>query len=591
MQTMAAQRDRIEAGDITLGSLYENYLFEIPNYQRAFSWEDEHFDELIDDLLEAYDRNREEYGPPDDNLVDYEPYFLGSLILQRLDQTDRFDVVDGQQRLTSLVILMAVIRDELEGTTIAENLHKRLYEKGDEMTGKPERYRLSVREQERPFFEEYIVSQGGTQNLDEVDKNRRSEPEQRFIEAVEIFQDRLSKWQSDKSPQKDLAGFARFIGRKLTMVEIKTGTKTSAFRLFNVVNARGLPLSTADLLKSENLGEIPKSEEDDYTKRWVDIEEEVGSETLDTFINMIRHLKVKRKAQKSVYDEFVDIVFKREPEFRGKPFVNYLEEVHDVYDRRILRGIVETDDERKRTRYKTLVSIVNSFYPSEDWMMGIIKFDQKFSDEEAFAEFFDAYESKLATDWISGLSLSERLTQLYDVVRLIESSETTEEVLNDELLTTQIESRREDFENTLDADNFYRKGNYQMAKYVLLRLDMERHDNTDVAIYRDSITVEHILPRKPTADYWRERFDDEAFRLRWTHRLGNLVPLNGRKNSSASNHPFPKKVSKYFTNRSDFDLVNDLEGEGEWTPEKLRARHAKLKREAVDCWFDSVEGT
>lgn len=582
---MAAHQERIEAGDITMGSLYENYLFEIPNYQRAFSWEDEHFDQLIDDLLEAYDRNREDHGPTNDNLDEFEPYFLGSLILQRLDQTDRFDVVDGQQRLTSLAILMAVLRDELEGTNIADNLHTRLYEEGDAMTGKPERYRLSVRKQEREFFEEYIVSRGGTKNLDSIDKNRRSEPEQRFLEAVEIFQDRLSSWHSDESPQKDLAGFAGFLGRKLTMVEIKTGSKNSAFRLFNVVNARGLPLSTADLLKSENLGEIPKPEEDDYTKRWVDIEEEVGSETLDTFISMIRHLKVKRKAQKSVYDEFEEIVFHREPDFRGKPFIEYLEEVHDIYDRRVSRKIVSPSDPAQRTRYETLVSIVESFYPSEDWMMGMIKFDQKFSDEDGFVEFFDAYERKIATDWVGGLSLSERLTQLYDVVRLIESADTVNDVISDDLLTSNIETRKEDFLNTLNADNFYRKGNYQMARYVLLRLDMERYDLTDVARYRDSVTVEHILPRTPTDEYWQDRFEDEAFRLRWTHRLGNLVPLNQGKNSSASNLPFPEKVSAYLSKRSDFQLVNELEENEEWTPDQLQNRHEALKQEAIDCWF------
>lgn len=583
---MPTERDRIEAGDIRLGDLYDNYLFEIPNYQRAFSWEDEQFDELIDDLLDAYNRNRNEYGTFDEYLSQYEPYFLGSLILQRLDETDRFDVVDGQQRLTSLAILMAVLRDDLEGTNIAENLHKKLYEEGDEMTGKPARNRLSVRAQEQEFFEEYIVSEGGTTRLDTFDKNRLSEPEQRFVEAINLFRDRLSEWQSEETPDRDLAGFASFLGRKLTMVEIKTESRNSAFRLFNVVNARGMPLSTADLLKSDNLGVIPKEEEDEYTQRWVNIEEEVGSETLDTFISMIRHLKVQQKAQKSVYNEFVDIVFHREPEFEGKPLVNYLEEIHDIYDQRVLRANIETDDESKRTRYKTLVPIVRTFYPSEDWMMGIIKFDQKFSNEEAFFDFFEAYERKIAIDWISGLSLSERLTQLYDIVELIEESDSVEDVLNADILNDKIATRQENFENTLDADNFYRKGNYQMAKYVLLRLDMERHDNTDVAVYRDSITVEHILPRSPSADYWQTRFEDEAFRLRWTHRLGNLIPLNGRKNSSASNDPFPEKVSTYFTSRSDFAIVNDLEKEDEWTPEKLRKRHEKLKSEAIDCWFD-----
>jgi len=583
---MVEEPDRIDAGDIILGDLYSNYLFDIPNYQRPFSWEDEQFDELIDDLLSAYDRNIETYGDVRENLLDYEPYFLGSLILQRLNEKDRFDVVDGQQRLTSLAILMAVLRDELEGTQIASNLHDKLYEEGDEMmVNKPEQYRLSVRSQEQQFFEEYIVDRGGTKRIEDIDKNTLSEPKQRFVEAVQIFRDRLQDWDESDSEDSDLYGFGKFLGSKITLVEIKTGSRNSAFRLFNVVNARGMPLSTADLLKSDNLSSISKDEEDEYTNRWVNIETDVGSDTLDTFINIIRHLKVKRKAQKSVYDEFDNIVFTKEPEFKGKEFVETLEEIYNIYNKRVLRKNIDTDDEAKRTRYKSLVSIVNSFYPSEDWMIGIVKFDQKFSDEEAFYDFFESYERKIATDWLSGRSLSERLTQLYNVVELIEKSDTPHDVLNDQLLTNDIQRRQESLENTLDADNFYRKGNYQMAKYLLLRLDMERHDIRDVAIYRDSVTVEHILPRNPSSEYWKKNFDDEAFRMKWKHRLGNLVPLNGRKNSSAGNKPFNEKVDTYFVNRSDFALVNDLEEIKDWTPDQLQSRHRQLKNEAIECWF------
>jgi len=68
---MVEQSDRIDAGDIILGDLYNNYLFEIPNYQRPFSWEDEQFDELIDDLLSAYDRNIETYGDVENYLSEY----------------------------------------------------------------------------------------------------------------------------------------------------------------------------------------------------------------------------------------------------------------------------------------------------------------------------------------------------------------------------------------------------------------------------------------------------------------------------------------------------------------------------------------
>jgi uncharacterized protein with ParB-like and HNH nuclease domain len=593
---MAEQQSWIEAGDQNVAKLYDDYLYEIPNYQRPFSWEDEQFDQLIDDLLDAYDRNREEYGSVDE-ILEYDPYFLGSLVLQKVEDNKKiYDIVDGQQRITSLAILMAVLRDELAPTDDWEkirdeelslggmpgNLQERLYTDGDDFAGMSKSYRLKVRQDERNFFNNYILEEGGTELIESVDKNHRSESEQRYMEAVDIFRSRLEDWRSEDD--QELEEFAEYLGQRIMMVEISTGSRDSAFRLFNVVNSRGKPLSPADLLKSENLGQIPEDDEQKYSKKWDNVRKDVGTEVFDTLIGIIRHLKVKQKARKSVYDEFVDEVFEEEPDFKGKQFVEYLESIREIYEQRLEKKEVSPSDRKKRVRYETLVSIIKHYYPSEDWMMGVIKFDREFSDEDGFVEFFEKYERKLAADWISGLGRTARLTQMYRVVELLESADSVDEVLNDDLLNSDIESHHEDFMNTLDADNFYRKGNYRMAKYVLLRLDMERRDNADVSTYHESISVEHILPQTAEEEYWLERFD-EPFRVKWTHRLGNLVPLNGRKNSSASNYDFPRKVSEYIDEKSDFALVDDLTEKDDWTPEELEARHEKLKEEASECWF------
>jgi len=588
----------IEAGDKSVTGLYENYFYEIPNYQRPFSWEDEQFDQLIDDLLDAYDRNKQEYADVT-SVSDYEPYFLGSLVLQKIDDNNHiYDIVDGQQRITSLSILMAVLRDDLCDnwdiikenddvglTGIPKDLQEGLRTTGSDLKGISERPTIKIREDEREFFTEYILEPAGTHRIGSVDKNRRSEAEQRYIEAVDIFRSRLEDWSEDNGD--DLEKFTKYLSQRVMMVEISTGSRESAFRLFNVVNSRGMPLSPSDLLKSENLGQIPKEEEDEYSKKWDNIRKDLGTETFDTLINTIRHLKIKQKARKSVYDEFRDKVFEKDPEFKGKQFVEYLENISGIYEQRIEKRDVSPNKKEKEVRYETLVSIIENYYPSEDWMMGVIKFDLEFSDEDSFVDFFEKYERKLATDWISGLGRTARLTQMYRVVELLESADTTEEVLNDELLNSDIDAYQDDFMNTLDADNFYRKGNYQMAKYVLLRLDMEKRDNLDVSSkYHENVSVEHILPQTADSEYWLSRFD-EAFRVKWRHRLGNLVPLNGRKNSSASNYEFSKKVSEYIDEESDFALVNDLAEEGDWTQSNLKDRHEELKEEAAECWFNS----
>lgn len=159
---MAAEQNRIEAGDQVLRKLFgENYLFEIPTYQRPFSWGDDEFDTLIDDLLTAYERNTDRFGFGTSDTTDtatYEPYFLGSIILHTADgQGDRYAVVDGQQRLTSLAILMAVIRDQTKGDT-ADDMHDFIYEEGNSLSETPARQRLKVREKERDFFQKKTSS-------------------------------------------------------------------------------------------------------------------------------------------------------------------------------------------------------------------------------------------------------------------------------------------------------------------------------------------------------------------------------------------------------------------------------------------------
>jgi uncharacterized protein with ParB-like and HNH nuclease domain len=100
---------------INIGKLFsKEFFFRIPEYQRPFSWEDDHFEDLINDLIEA-DRNQE--------------YFLGTLVLQQKDKHNNHDVVDGQQRLTSLNILLACLRDRVEKREFKDAIHDKLLQK------------------------------------------------------------------------------------------------------------------------------------------------------------------------------------------------------------------------------------------------------------------------------------------------------------------------------------------------------------------------------------------------------------------------------------------------------------------------------
>jgi len=578
--------EKIKAGEIYIKDLFsDKYLFEIPDFQRPFAWEKENFEQLFNDIKEALQANQENYG---NKLDEYEPYFLGSIILWTKELKDdgsgRYAVIDGQQRLISLAILMAVMRDLVNNQKAKNSLQRRIYQEEDEYSGTKESVRIKVRDKERDFFRKYILNLGGTEKVDSIDRTSLSEPKQHILEAIEVFK---NGFRNDKGSidQELLDNYIKYLLQKVVLVVVKTNSLTSAFRLFNVINTRGMPLTNADLLKSENLRVIAENERTKYREIWENIEEDIGTDGLEMLISFIRSIKLKEKARKSIFDEFVEKVFKSEPGFKGKKFIEYLNKVAKIYRRKIVEGSIKTGNSDEETYYYNLISLMRDFLPFNDWMAAVIKFSEKFVDDSYLFEFLKVFERKIVVDWVTGLSFTERLTRIYKVIRLIEEKTNPRDVLNDPMFSDEIKMNKNRFESALNDINFYGKGKTRIAKYVLLRIDMERKYNQNLKFsYAGEITVEHILPRKPTDKYWLERFDKVA-RIEWTNRLGNLVLLNSRKNSQASNKPFPEKVKDYFEKKSDFEVTNELKNYEDWTLDALKDRHEKLKKEAIKIWI------
>ncbi len=584
---------QIEAKEEFLTKLYNDYRYTIPKYQRPFSWTEENFADLIDDLTDAYDVGRNAHGILLDNegvldeqtLNNYEPYFLGSIILNDGEGSGtRSDIVDGQQRLTSLAILIAVLRDLVDNELRAESLGSLVYQKEDVINGKPETVRLEVRKRDREFFDTHVLTPGATEDAPEPETGN-SEPEQNILQAIKTFRKELTRWQEEENGELD--DFAIYLTLRVVMVRISTNSLSSAFRLFNITNARGMPLNNADLLKSENLSRIDDDEtRDEYQRKWEDMEEEVGNEGLERFIGFMRHILVKEKSQKTVYDEFKDRVFPEDNTFRGAKFVDYLETVFDVHRHRIYNAELDSVTHPEEVYYHNLVSLMRDFYPSDEWMVALIQFDAKFEDESALLSFVELLERRLTVDWLTGSSNTGRYSRVYELLRKIEQADAPEEILNLPMLNGKLDESSEAFDNALDLSNFYRKGNYQWPKYILMRINGERFDNRNSKVeYGNNVTIEHILPQTPNNDYWLSRFEDEHWRDTWSDRMGNLVPLDGRKNYKVSNKPFNAKYEEYFKKKSDFPLVNELEDYEEWTPKNLQERHNRLKKEAKDIWL------
>jgi len=567
----------IEAKEVSLGTLFsEQFLFRIPIYQRPLSWNRDNFEQLFEDIKDSMDLE--------------EGHFLGSIILQEVGE-HTYELVDGQQRMVALTILLAVIRDITNVEDLKEHAHKYIYQEKDPYKGLPETMRVTPWKELEDLFRKYIYTKGGTKRFLEDFREGRIEykdtedPVYHIWEAINTFTRKI-----EESEDLDLEDFVRHMLTSVYVVCIKTKNLTTAYRLFNVLNTRGLPLTPSDLLKSENLGAIEdEKERERYGEKWLRIERNLGREELANVISYIRMMVTKEKARLGIYEEYQRL-FKKGILERGTKFIDLVETISDIYDRKILSPEIKADPE-KANRYKNIIELMRRFIPFSDWIPPLLAFYYKFKSDEYLASFLLKLEKKTVMEWLARFTPSQRITSFGNLIKLIEKSQSPEELINemDKTLSWLDEygykSEEGLFKQELDDRRFYSRYRGKLAKYVLLRIDMERWDLENFPGYPGTITVEHILPQNPSEDSdWVKLFTKEE-RDEWTNKLGNLVLLSRRKNSRAQNYDFKRKKEVYFeVKRTPFRITQELEKIDEWNLEELSKRHNRLIKEFISIY-------
>ncbi|MBK1780898.1 DUF262 domain-containing protein [Advenella sp. WQ 585] len=269
----------------------DDYVFNIPGYQRPYSWGEEQALELLDDLLSALREAPQK-------LIDSMPYFLGSIVLIKRDSIPDAIVVDGQQRLTTLTLLLSAIRDTVKNTEVQDGITKRIYEKGDVVSATEPRYRLTLRERDRDFFRQYIQHKNGLLQLMKIN-SELPDAQSRLRANAHVFLHELSKLE-----QSELVRLVQFIVTRCFLVVVATPDLDSAYRIFGVLNSRGLDLSATDILKAEIIGELSDELRDSHTKSWEDIEESLGRNSFNELFSHIRMVYRKAKPQGTLLKEF-----------------------------------------------------------------------------------------------------------------------------------------------------------------------------------------------------------------------------------------------------------------------------------------------
>jgi len=554
----------LSAKEQSLSKIFsDDYVFTIPDYQRPYSWGTEQARELMEDLL-GY---MQAAGGKLDEMA---PYFLGSIVLIKREAVSETTVVDGQQRLTTLTLLLSAIRANVSDTDVRVGITKCIYEQGSVVFGTEARYRLSLRGRDREFFRQYVQHGDGIEKLAGLN-DKLPDAQERLRENAQLYMVALAKLE-----QTTLVRLVQFIVTRCYLVTVATPDLDSAYRIFGVLNSRGLDLSATDILKAEIIGAIDKTKRSAYTVKWEDLEEDLGRDAFGDLFGHIRMVYRKAKPKGTLLKEFRDHVGPSDP----IAFIdNVLEPMAQAF-----REITDADysSQKHAESINQCLRWLNRI-EFKDWLPPALAFFSRYRNEPvAMLQFLGDLERLAYSMLVRRSGVNERIDRFAALTRAIEGGLD----LVDPSSPLQLSRVEQYVMYAALSGPLYETYSSRALAVILLRLDGLVSGGGATYEY-DTITVEHVMPQQPRPEScWLEWVPGPEDRLLWVHRLGNLALLTRKKNSAANNYDFDKKKTAYFTKGgvSPFALTTQVLQHPKWTLNVLEEREAQLLEVLEKHW-------
>jgi hypothetical protein len=541
--------------------LTENKKYIIPAYQRPYSWNPDNVEQLIDDIYQSYKSDEKEY-------------FIGSIICINYDDNRTFEVVDGQQRLTTLILILSQIKNVIKNKNIKDDLQNRIlpidiYSDKPEKSNKP---RLVIRKKEYDFYVNYILQE----NFD-IPLNNLTEVEELFLKNIQI----IKKYLKNKN-EIELKSLSKYILHNVFVVFVQTDNFTSSFRLFNVLNNRGLSLSNADLIKNALFDAASRKNKDSsqVEKAWADIESMIGVRGLNKFLTLHKISKQKDRNRVIKKDLNSYLLILKE-DFNNDAVKMSLSLVRSAKN---YMKIINNDFEHIniRMRIPSLIELYNDecmpvllAFLNRKTKLNNLSYDQ-------FSNFVVIFEKVYMHGWLKKQTKGKREKVSYSSLVAINNNLPFHEIIK----FVSNHSDNKGLKNSLKNDIYEPRGNQvKLIKIIFTRLYLEEKMEVLSQIQLRRVTIDHILPKKLDNEYWKEKFTKEDHAV-WLNKLGNLVIINGSHNPKSQSKTFEKK--KIFYNRlngkSIFDFTKELCETSDWGKSELIKRHDVIINKIILLW-------
>ncbi|EJB12491.1 hypothetical protein HPCPY1313_1614 [Helicobacter pylori CPY1313] len=554
--------------------------YQIPIYQRPYQWGKEQCEELLNDLFENY----EDHGEDD--------YFCGSLVFIQSDKDNKTDVVDGQQRLSTFILLakvLATLYSERLDPKIQEYLQESWSDRHEDGE-KKKRKRLDFDlvgsnakkdfQDTLKFFDDLDASKGENSKSNDPSKGKNS-----YLKNAICLKNYL-----EQKEIEDINDFIQWLYLKVNFITITCSDTDMALRIFNVLNARGLPLHATDIFKGELLKKLTEEkEQEELATRWENLRQKCldngfAMETLfSQHLTYLDPVTSKEKMEKRLVTWFKNL---------NKTPLEYLKGVEDFYN--AYCEVLEMQD-----RYAHLLS-----YKDDDYLCVILctSLLHRYSDQdiETLKKLLVKFYYQ---DWVAGKTKSTRSQTCCNIINALKEKKNIDDIISIVKEYLNEKNITQHFKENLQDSNLYTKFYFtnnktpkknSWLKPILILVEYFMSDDPKPKrIQMDrNLHVEHILPQKPTlSSQWAKDFSEEE-RERYTHSLANLTLLGGNKNSQALNLDFKEKKEIYMGKPVALDnnketskvmtcykmTIDIAHHYTEWTPKSLEKREKDLMK-------------
>ena len=543
----------------TFGRLMGNGLhYEVPKYQRDYSWDKEQWSDLWYDLMQMIDEK--------------DSHYMGYLVLQTADDKN-YQIIDGQQRLTTLCVLILAVVDtllKLPGTDKEkEDNEKRAanirstYIGNMDMLTLTSVNKLVLNRNNDHFYRTYLST------LQEMPKRGLKASEKLLKSAFETFKAYLG---AQYKTAEELVIFVDNLVNNIFFTVITVTDELNAFKVFETLNARGVQLSSSDLLKNyifsvANTNDLHQTKLDELENMWAEIADILKDSQISDYLRFYWNSTHKTIRKNQLYKIIRNEIKTPEEAFA---LLRDMRKKADIY-----MALRSPDDEMWRSQPNVsnnlnLLKLFNVIQPIPLLMSAY----SNLSENEFSSLLAKIVVISFRYNVICGKNPNE-LESVYNKVALDINKTKSYKI---EELKTGIYVSDAEFEQTFAYKEFvYSSRNNQIAKYILGKIErFESGASVDIT----SSTLEHILPDNPNEEW---NWDDVKIQ-QFHYRLGNMTLLEAGKNKDLGNVSFLEKKAIYKQSTVPMTLEignSDLE---EWTEDCIDKRQKKMANEAKGIW-------